>query len=74
MKVSAEALLMPVRKLREADFFNADHITVYTPLCTNFEVERVKRGAYVARNRTEFVGGVKGYRSLEEMKKDLQPR
>lgn len=74
MRVTKSALLVAVNNLREADFLNNDTVTVCTPLCTNFEVWRIKRGAYVARNRVEFIDGSKGYRSLKEMKKDLQPR
>lgn len=70
---SKSVLLTPVRKLRATDFCNNEHVTVYTPLCTNFELQKLGK-MYKAFNRTEWMAGSKTYGSLAALKKDLQPR
>lgn len=67
--------VIQVSALRLKDFDDDERITVVTSLASNFVVEYLghNRGFNVY-NSTEFVGGVKFYNTLAEVRKDLLTR
>lgn len=54
--------------------YHGEPVYYITSLCTRFKITREREGVYIARNRTEFLGGMKTYRSIESMNRDLVTR
>lgn len=57
------------------DFTKAEpRVVVVTGRASNFEVECLRPGTYIAYGRTEFIGGMKTYKGIESLRRDLATR
>jgi hypothetical protein len=61
-----------IYNLCDEDFTEQEpKVQVTTRMASTFIIERVRRGTYIAYNRTEFVGGQKIYNGIEGLRRDL---
>lgn len=61
--------VIPVNWLNRSDLNNGP-VTAVTRVCSSFVVERIS-GGYSAKNRAEFLSGIKFYPSIAALRNDL---